>query len=130
MATELTISVTSNEGGCAVLRFVGSLDATNLDRADAAVDELLVTGSVRKIVLDLSDLEYLNSKAVGFLVGVSQKVAQANATLVLAALRSNVEDIITVVGLNQIIPVVRTVEEAKSMFDPGMGEQAPPAAAA
>lgn len=123
MATELHISASANDNGIVVLRFVGSLDATNLDAADAAVDQQLATKTVKKIVLDLSDLEYLNSKAVGFLVGVSQKVAQANGTLVLASLRPNVEDIITVVGLNQIIPVAHTVEEAKAMFDPGMGEQ-------
>ena len=49
------------------------------------------------------------------MVGLSQKVASKDATLYLTALLSNVEDIITVVGLNQIIPVTKTVEEAMEM---------------
>ncbi len=125
MATELTLSAAHLDSQTSVVTFVGSLDATNIDRAEAIVDEQMLGGTVKRVILDFSALEYLNSRAVGFLVSLSQKVAASNAMLILAALRPNVDDIITVVGLNQIIPVAPTVEEAKTMYDAGEGAPAP-----
>jgi len=122
MATELLIDVSSadpNDPTVKVVRFTGSLDATNLEQAEAVVDEQLLPGTVKKLVFDFSALEYLNSRAVGFLVSLSQKAAAAHAVLILAGLKPNVEDIITIVGLNQIIPVVKSVEEAKYVGEDG-----------
>lgn len=115
MATELQINPSTTNQTTVVLKFVGSLDATNLDMVEKAVDDQLLSDSIKKLIFDFSELEYLNSKAIGLMVGLSQKVAAKDATLLLAALLSNVEDIITVVGLNQIIPVAKTVEEAEEM---------------
>ena len=120
MATELLLSTSTDPQlpGVRIVHFTGSLDATNLDLAEAKVDEMLLPeGTVTKIVFDFTNLDYLNSRAVGFLVSLSQKVAAAKAVLVLAGLKPNVEDIVTIVGLNQIIPVVKSVEDAKYAGD-------------
>ena len=119
MATELHLTPQHRTPSTITVKFVGSLDATNLEDAEKLILEQAIPGTTKAMVFDFAELDYLNSKAVGFLVNLSQKLAASNITLVLSALKPNVEDIITIVGLDQIIPVTKTVDDGVALGESG-----------
>jgi len=69
----------------------------------------LVTGEIargaRKIVINLSGVEYLDSAAIGCLMDLYRQATAAAATLKLAGLRSRVETMLTLTGTNQFMEI-------------------------
>lgn len=100
------------EGDYAIFPLVGELDETHLDWLNQSVDPVLNNPQVKKLILDCTQLEFINSKIVGFLVGLHTHLSKEARRLVIAAPNQAVMDVIQLVGLTAIIPVVTSVEEA------------------
>ena len=67
------------------------------------------------IILDLEQLTYLNSKSIGFIADFFNRLQSKNSKLVLAKAQANVVDILNVVGIDQIVPMTQTLNEAKTI---------------
>lgn len=93
---------------------MGTLDETNVDtevkKVYALIEELPEGGS---LILDLEGLDFLNSKAIGYLSDWYTKILGKSGKLVVARPRENVYDILNVVGLTQVIRFTMTLDEAK-----------------
>jgi anti-anti-sigma factor len=60
-------------------------------------------GGERKVVIDLSKVEYLDSAAIGCLMDLYRQATNAGATLKLAGVQRRVETMLTLVGANQFM---------------------------
>jgi anti-anti-sigma factor len=67
MATPLDLSTGRDTDGAPILRAVGELDLSNVDRFAAAVAEARSSASADRVVVDLSEVEYLDSGAINVL---------------------------------------------------------------
>jgi anti-anti-sigma factor len=97
-----------------IVKIVGQLDESNVD--DKAKEIYAVIEAHPKnlgLIFDLSGLEYMNSKSVGYLTDWYQKVTEAQGNLVVIGARPNIHDILQVVGLTQLISFYQTLDEAK-----------------
>ena len=72
-----------------------------------------VTGGARHIVLDLSEVPSLDSLGVGEIVAAYTAARTRDAAISLVGLSAKVEQVITTGGLQSILPVFGTVEEAE-----------------
>lgn len=63
--------------------------------------------------MDFEELEYMNSKSIGYLTTGTGKITEGKGRIVIAKLRSNILDILQVVGLTQLINCYNTLDEAK-----------------
>lgn len=95
-----------------VVEFHGELDQSNLADADRQLSDLLAGFSRPFLVFDLSDLKFIHSEGIGFVVSVHTKLAKKGQQLVLSGLRGNVADIFEVVGMSKLIQSFATVQEA------------------
>jgi anti-anti-sigma factor len=68
--------------------------------------------SVRRVVVDFGRTDYLGSTAVGLLVRLFMKVRQRGGALALCNVSAHEEDIFEVVGLDELLPVYTSREEA------------------
>ena len=87
--------------------------------ADAAVAPLLKTEIFGgfddgrcHLILDLSQVEFLDSSVLAVFVGAHKRVRRTNGSIQLASPPQKVRHILEVTGLDDILPVVDTVDDA------------------
>jgi len=90
----------------------GDIDAAN---AGQVRDELagIADGHVRGLILDLSEVAYLDSAAIEMLFRFSERLRQRRGSLQLVIPHdSNLIRLLDIVGLPSVTPVHATVQEA------------------
>ncbi len=70
--------------------------------------------SARRVVLDMSGVSFLDSAGVGALVSLFVNRRNQGKTFALAALTPQATAVVTVAGLQKLLPVAKTVEEASA----------------
>lgn len=117
--SQITISfedVTATNAGrtIKIAHFTGQLDESNVDeKAKEIYDVIQKTSSPFYFIFDFAGLEYMNSKSIGYLTDWYTKLSEKQGNIVIAQARPNIVDILSVVGITQLIKSVSTLEEAK-----------------
>lgn len=93
-----------------VLDLAGELDELGVQSLTEAVNPLLSNTSLKKLVLNLHDLKFINSKGIGYLVSVHTHMAKDSRSLVLVDANEPVMDVISLVGLTTIIAYFKDLE--------------------
>jgi len=109
------ISVTVADGPTPekkIISLFGELDETAAEEIKKKIDPLLQNDQVHSIVLNLKDLEYINSKGIGFLVFLFTHLSKTRRQFILAEAQESVLDVMSLVGLNSLIPYFEHLEEA------------------
>jgi anti-sigma B factor antagonist len=103
---------TDPRGDVTVLHLGGRLTLGDADVALAGeIKSLLAKGPV-KLVVDLSDTNYIDSAGLGALVSAYTSVTSAGGTLALAAPSKRVIDLLEITRLYSVLPVFPSVDEA------------------
>jgi anti-sigma B factor antagonist len=94
----------------------GQLDESNVDAFAPKVYEVIEQlPSNSSIIIDLEKLTYLNSKSIGYISDFYTQLQAKSSKLIITKPASNIRDIFNVVGLDQVIDITQTLEEAKSL---------------
>ncbi len=96
--------------------FQGQLDETNVDEEAKKIYAVIEAAATPYLLLDFADLEYMNSKSIGYVTDWYSKVMAKNGKMVIARPRANILDILKVVGITQIVDVFENAEEAEKAF--------------
>jgi len=70
--------------------------------------------SANRLVLDMSGVDFLDSAGVGALVSLFVSRRSQDKTFALAALTPQSTAVVTVAGLQKLLPIEKTVEEASA----------------
>ncbi|PKQ29322.1 MAG: hypothetical protein CVT60_05935 [Actinobacteria bacterium HGW-Actinobacteria-10] len=97
----------------AVVHLEGDLDLATAPSARAVLDSLVDTGFTR-IVLDLTDVDYMDSSALGLLVWLDRALQSHDGKIVLAAPNRNVR---RVLEISRILSVASSMHEERSVED-------------
>lgn len=95
-----------------VLNLEGELDEVTVEELKEKTDPILGDQGVHQLVFNLEKLRFINSKGIGYLVSVHTHMAKDGRTLVLTEASEPVMDVLSLVGLTNIIPYYATLEEA------------------
>ena len=98
-----------NLNGVVVLHLVGELDLYNADEIRGALEEALAQDPSR-IVIEMSEVEFVDSTALGVLIEARSKLGRS--TLLLAAPQLETRRTLQVSGLDRHLPVHETVDGA------------------
>ncbi len=101
-------------GHYSVFALKGELDETRLEEIQAQLAPLLADKSAQALILDCSQMSYLNSRVIGYIVSLHTHLSREGRRLILAHAQEAVMDVFQLVGLATIIPYFATVEEAVS----------------
>lgn len=106
----LTVRIES-QGGATVLAPTGDID---MSRAPAFRDHVkrAIQAAADKVVIDLSQVEYMDSSGLATLVEAMRNAKQANVELLLCGLHQKVLAIFEIARLHQFFKIVATVDEA------------------
>jgi anti-sigma B factor antagonist len=103
---EIMISTNADHTVC---RPVGELDAYSVAQFREALTSL--TNSAR-LLIDLSDVPFMDSAGLGALIGGIRKVRDAEGDVAVACSRPTLTRLLHTTGFDRIVPVTETVDEA------------------
>ena len=101
-----------SEGNIVVFDFAGELDETNADKTFASVYEQIGDFSDTKLLFNLKDLKYLNSKSIWYIADVFSNIEDNDGVMYISDCDEGVKDVLELVGITTIIPTVETEAEA------------------
>lgn len=101
------------EGGWSVLELVGQLDVATAPGFRQTLQEAQY-GRGRRIVLDLSGLEFIDSFGLGVVVGGLKRARAHGGELVVAAGDGRVRHVFEVTGLDAVVRITDRVADVTS----------------
>lgn len=102
-----------------IIAFAGQLDETNVDEEAKKIYQLIEETAEPNMILDFAELNYMNSKSIGYVTDWYSRIATRNGKLVIARPQANILDILKVVGITQIVPTYNDLNEAMGIFGKG-----------
>ncbi len=99
------------KNGTAIVNVAGRLDgSTNQEFEELMLG--LLDEDLQKIVVDFSDLEYINSSGLRVLVMTFQRITKKGGSLAVCGLRDYILEVFTISGYDMLLQVHPTVEDA------------------
>lgn len=108
----------------------GSVDTATVDNLDRSLQSL-VSGGAKLVAVDLSNVDYVNSRGMALFIKHNDRFRQAKARLVLTGLNEKVKPLFEVMGLLDALTVVDEMEQVfappkpkgKKVSCPGCGAE-------
>jgi anti-sigma B factor antagonist len=94
-----------------ILVLEGEIDASNSVELDERIQEMLENGT-GKILVDGRALDYISSAGLGVFMSYLDEFEEKKIQLVIFGLSEKVHQVFIILGLNQLIPIKSTKEEA------------------
>ncbi len=121
MSTQADIQTTSDDFGVVIARIAGEIDASNAsqveDRLTAAVPN-----SAPGMVLDLSDLRFVDSSGVGLFFRLGERLEDRRQRLAVALPEDAlVKRVFEIVRFSEKLPLAGSVEEAETLLRTASG---------
>jgi len=108
---EFAISHETIDSDIDLLRVSGFLDAHTFEKVEGAIGALFSQGRHRLIV-DLTDLDYISSAGAGVLLAVSSESAENGGGLVLLGPQERVMEVLDLLGVTGMLTVANDRDEA------------------
>ena len=110
---ELSIDLKTENGG-ATLAFTlrGSLDLATAPTVRAALSEATETSS-HDLIIDLTQLEFLDSTGLGVLIGAHRRAAERGGSFRLIVSDGPISRLLNITGLIGVFAVYHSVEDAR-----------------
>lgn len=105
-----------NKLGVTVITLEGELDIYNSAELKSAIQHELSVGA-KKLLLDLNEVGYVDSAALGVLVGGLKRAKQEQAALKLLSVKGPVEKIFKLTKLNEFFDIYTCEDEALASFN-------------
>ncbi|HLF55616.1 MAG TPA: STAS domain-containing protein [Thermoanaerobaculia bacterium] len=102
---------TRQESGWTVVAVGGRLDTTSSAEFDRRGQELVAAGSTR-IVLDLSELEYVSSAGLRAVLTTAKSAQAAGGKLAIAGMKGVTKEVFSISGFDSILPTYADVPTA------------------
>jgi anti-sigma B factor antagonist len=97
-----------------IIAVAGEVDASSSILLDTALEEA-INLKKQKILIDCSALRYISSPGIGVFTSRLDDCEKVGISLVLFAVNEKVLNVFKILGLDQLISIVETKEEAKSV---------------
>ena len=98
------MNLSTDRSGAAVVIRVGDSKMTYQALSDfAGAVAALITGGDRRVVIDLSQVVYVDSATIGCLMDLYRQADKAGGALKLAGVQARVETMLTMTGANRFI---------------------------
>lgn len=91
-------------GRTAELKIIGELDERSANMAREQMDQICSNDEIVRVVIDLSELKFMDSTGVGVLIGRYKKLRSRDVQIFLTKPGDNVDKLLKLTGLYEIMP--------------------------
>ncbi len=99
-----------------IIDLEGEMDLYNSYKLKDLVTKM-VEKDVKKIVINLDAVSYIDSSGVGALIYICSIIKKLNLQLAMANIHGSVKKVIDLTKLTDYFPITTTIEEAISLFN-------------
>ena len=117
MSPDFAITEHPIDGERHVLAVRGEIDLFTAPELKQVLAESIEAGRVR-IIVDLTDTTFLDSTALGVLIGAVKRLRPLDGRLIIVNTEPSTAKTFEITGLDQIFTIVPTREEAVDAVDP------------
>ena len=117
MSPDFAITEHPIDGERHVLAVRGEIDLFTAPELKQVLAESIEAGRVR-IIVDLTETTFLDSTALGVLIGAVKRLRSRDGALAIVNIDENISKTFEITGLDQIFTIVPTREEAVDAVDP------------
>jgi len=111
---ELNIDLKTEDGGdTLVFKLRGSLDLATAPTVRAALSEATEKGS-HNLIVDLTQLEFLDSTGLGVLIGAQRRAAEHGGSFRLIVNNGPISRLLNITGLIAVFAAYRSLEDARA----------------
>ncbi|WP_462252953.1 STAS domain-containing protein [Ekhidna sp.] len=107
---------TENNDGIHFITVNGEIDAGSSIFLDNALKEAMENGE-KKIIADLSGLDYISSAGLGVFISHLDEFKLNDIELALFGINETVKQVFDILGLEKLLTIEKTKEEAISSFN-------------
>ena len=112
---QITFGTAGKQKDIQVVKPVGSIDNISAEQFKNAIKSL-IDKETYKIIIDLTEVEYISSAGWGTLMGHIKRVRQKNGDIKLACMRPTLQETFNFLDLNSVLESYKTVEIASFIF--------------
>jgi len=94
-----------NSGDCTILRIEGRFDFNTQREFRETTSMLLQDTNAHVVQIDLGDVDYIDSSALGMLLMFRDKLRAANKTISLANCRGSVKQVLDIAKFDKLFPM-------------------------
>jgi anti-sigma B factor antagonist len=123
MPPEFAITEQTSAGGHHVIAARGEIDLYTAPDLKQALTQAIEAGE-RRIVIDLTDVSFLDSTALGVLIGAVKRLRSRSGALAIVNIDSSIAKTFEITGLDQIFTILPTREDAVDAPDSVEGDAA------
>lgn len=98
-----------------IITINGDVDASSSIHLDEAMSEA-IQGGHSNILVDCSALNYISSAGLGVFMSYIEELKSKNMQMVLFGLSDKVENVFKVLGLDQLLNIKKSKDQAKQEF--------------
>lgn len=99
-----------------LVRLVGFIDAPNYSSFESTLEKLVKKG-IDHVVLDFSQVEYINSTGISAVIRFHSTLSERGGALVLVQVSRNVGLTMHLLGVTTLVPFLKTLKEAESFLE-------------
>lgn len=96
-----------------VIKLAGEVDVYTAPQLKQQMISMLEAGA-RQILIDLTDVDYFDSTALGVLIGGLKRMRERDGNLSLVCPNARIRRVFEITGLDKIFDIYSSMEEAKS----------------
>ncbi|MBN1758580.1 MAG: STAS domain-containing protein [Chitinispirillaceae bacterium] len=108
---DLTFEDIRGKQNAKLIRFIGDMDATNIETVHEKVCNLLNEGII-SIIADFKQLRYVNSTGLGILLHFSKTAKEKGGCFKIANINENVYEIIEIIGATTLLEIYDDLDDA------------------
>jgi len=102
-------------GDLTVLSVSGNLDSLTAPEIRPEIEKIVASGA-RKVALEMSGLDVIDSSGIGVIVALFKRVRSQNGDVKIVAVRGQPREILRLLGLERAFDIVATLDEAAARF--------------
>lgn len=102
----------NNMGNILVVKLTGELDHHSAEAVRNKIDDKIDGSIISKVILDFSNVNFMDSSGIGVVIGRYKKLSLKNGTLCITNAKESVKRIFELSGLFKIIKLYKTIDEA------------------
>ncbi len=97
-----------------VFSIVGDMDKAGLTQIKDELEKAAENFPHKYFVFDFSNLNYINSESIGFVMALQSHLVKMKKTLVIVSAKDNVKDVLSVIGILSVIEYYDSLEAFKA----------------
>lgn len=119
-ATDALAVTVLDEGDFSLVKLAGSAGTEESEKLEQRLTEL--SSGVRHLVLDLSELSFLNSAGLGAMVAAHRRCREQGGGLFIVQPQASVAQVLRITHLDRLLTTFNHVDEARqAIFQPPQG---------